>query len=29
MNEPPAYVAKSDRQFTLTLPDDRYRAVMR
>jgi hypothetical protein len=28
MNEPPAYVAKSDRQFTLTLPDDRFRAVM-
>ena len=28
MNEPPAYVAKSDRQFTLSLPDERYRAVM-
>jgi hypothetical protein len=28
MNEPPSYVAKSDRQFKLVLPDERYRAVM-
>lgn len=28
MNEPPAYVAKSDRQFTLVLSDARYRAAM-
>lgn len=28
MNEPPGYVAKSDRQFALVLPDSRYRAVM-
>jgi len=27
LNEPPGYVAKSDRQFTLILPDERYRAV--
>jgi hypothetical protein len=29
VNEPPAYVAKSTRQFSLTLDDDQYRAVMK